>query len=326
MTIEDAKIKNLRGNVWVGVSRNSMINRILFLPTGYSIKKNIYDSISEDLKKYNEDKESIKTWSKDALVMEEKYFYEIKNINENHNLYEFKNKILIEGSLSPSNKVISLKKIDKEILEEKDFIKFLIIENDESLYFLSINSRKIIKKGRLLNISNKNSKDNKGTGISSNIVEINSGIHIPSNITAVFEKKAENLYVLDVSSFEKMLYLNEKNKEKAEKNLNKFLLGEYTISSDDWKVDFEDIDKIKDEIFKRNRAINRLSNFDNDSTFDIVKIKEAVSQLPEVKNRVIFDDDNNIVKVNKDNYKTFIGIIHNGIVKRLISGDVDVVL
>ncbi|MCR3955522.1 MAG: hypothetical protein NUK57_04440 [Gudongella sp.] len=312
-------------NVWVGIGRNSQINRILFLSTDSKVKKGIIDSISEDFEEYYNKKHQIEEFSKKSLVLEEKFYYKLEDIDEDHNLYNIKNKVFSNNSLHSHNKVISLKKIKNETIEDKDIVKFLLVDNQNELIFLSINSRKTIKDSGILNLKNITDGGIK-VGINSTYMEVDSGISIPNSISAIYNIAEKRLYVLNVIEFEKMVYVNEIRKRKAEINLDKFIDGKYTISSDKWNVEFENSKTIRENILNSSRAINRISSYENDSSYDIAKIKYAVDQLSENEKKVEFDYKNNKVRVNPLNYKTFIGIIHNGIVKRLISGDVEVVL
>ena len=53
---------------------------------------------------------------------------------------------------------------------------------------------------------------------------------------------------------------------------------------------------------------------------------QAVEQLTDDQIKVKFNKKKKVVEVNPDNYKTFIAIMHNDIVKRLILGDIEVVI
>ena len=55
----------------------------------------------------------------------------------------------------------------------------------------------------------------------------------------------------------------------------------------------------------------------------IDQIKQAVNRLNEDL-RVAFDDENNTILVTPETAKTFVGIINNIIVERLISGDIEI--
>lgn len=309
-------------NLWVGIGRNAKINRILHLPGNSTLKRELIKSTLESYKGYHSIKTSIGKWSRKALILEETYYIDINAIDEMHTLSNIKEKIFSRDSLSSTNEVISFGRKKEQNLEKNDSLKFLLVELQDEIIFLLINSRKTIKKANIFNIFNKS----EGVGIDSNIVEINSGIHIPERVTAVYDKVENRLYVLDVLGFENMLYIHEANKEKALEKYNKFVQGEYKLGTEKWMVEFDNSKLIKDEIIKSTRAVNRLAIYDNDSSYNIKQIRNAVNQLNNETSRVVFDDENNKVKVDVNNYKTFIGIIHNGIVKRLISGEVEVLL
>lgn len=319
-------------NIWVGVGRNTNISRVLHLSSNKLVKKEVSQSISKAYNIFTNEKSSIKKVSTNALILEEKYYYEEKDMELNPILGELKENLFSKNSLNTRNEIIKLRRIKSIDIEKNDIIKFLIIQKEDELLFLPINSNKVVKRANILNIfsSGENTKiatgNTKGTGLGTNIVEINSGVQIPESIAAVFDQTNNKLYVLNVIAFEKMLYINEKNKIQAKTNFDKFVSQDYRIGKENWHVEFHNANEIEKELFKSARAINRLAKYENDSEYTISKIKNAVDQLTADKEKVIFNSKKSKIEVNIDNYKTFIGIIHNGIIKRLISGEVDVLI
>ena len=72
--------------------------------------------------------------------------------------------------------------------------------------------------------------------------------------------------------------------------------------------------------------MRRLSKYShNNDNYEISKVKEAVDKLDKDK-RVIFDDNKKQIHVSPNSAKTFVGIIYNSIVERLISGEIEVTI
>ena len=108
--------------------------------------------------------------------------------------------------------------------------------------------------------------------VNSTILEINTTVPIPTDITVYFNGIKNRLYVLNILGFDKMLCISETNKIKAEEKFSEFISGEYIISNKKWKVKFDISEEILEEIKRSTGAINRISNFDNEFIDDADQI------------------------------------------------------
>lgn len=123
-----------------------------------------------------------------------------------------------------------------------------------------------------------------------------------------------------------MLTINENRKAKSQAVITKFVNGDYTISDSQYRFEGLDQDVVKQKLFSSARAVRRLSKYTEPSTsYSIDKIKLAVDRLDEGL-RVDFDDTSRIIRVTPETAKTFVGIINNVIVERLISGEVEIII
>lgn len=72
--------------------------------------------------------------------------------------------------------------------------------------------------------------------------------------------------------------------------------------------------------------MRRLSKYQpSQEQYSISRIKEAVEKLDE-NLKVNFDDDKKVIHITPETAKTFVGIIHNSIVQRLISGEIEIAI
>ncbi len=325
---------------WVGIGKNSQLNTMYTLNLTNLAKDEIAKELESSYKNFIDTTSDYAPFSKNALILEEKYYYNLNSdIIEQEYLSKLNDLVLKNESLADTSEVLHFKKNRHEItLDEvysnKDLsIKFILLQiyisdiNQKQLLFLSINTRKTLRSTTILDIKlNKEVKNELKTGLDTNIVQINKGIQIPQNITAVYDYSKKYLYVMDSSSFDKMLYIHEANTAKALAAINKFEKNEYKLGIEQWGITFVDMDSIKKKVSESARASSRLANFSSeDPIYPIKDIENAVKELKDSSLLITFDHNSKKINVNATNYKTFIGIIHNGIIKRLISGDTEVI-
>ena len=309
--------------VYLCTSKNSKLYKIHMLNTGDEEKREILKVFEGDLEKNLKNEPHLPKLKGNALIDDLAYFVEFSKIDENKDNYLMPFKAKIEELLeNPSVETVKFKKgkVKREdstkSLEAKEGIKFLIVQDDKSLYFLSISRNSILKNKTILNC-----------GMTNNAVTVKvpRGIQIPPTVTARLNREDKKLFVYDVNQFETMLTLNEHQKAKSKAVINKFIHGEYTISS--YKIKGLTEKNVTDELYSSARAVRRLSKYSqNNSNYPIEKVKEAVSHLENDELKVEFDDENNQIIVKKENVKTFVAIIHDSIVKRLISGEVELTM
>ncbi|KOS61638.1 hypothetical protein FJQ98_25210 [Lysinibacillus agricola] len=307
--------------IYVCTSKNSKLYRIYLLQTGDKEKQSIFNNFKSDLAKQRTKESNMNVLNGNALIEDIPYYLEFAKIAEKSYLHDFKEKI--ESLLNdPEENIIHFSKKSKskgEIknLEENEGIKFLIVQDEQSLYFLSIARNAVIKNKSILSVS-----------ITENttVVDVPKGIQVPPVVTARYDRADEKLFVYDVNRFESMLTLNENRKAKSQAVISKFAHGEYTISSAKYKFSGLDEDTVTQKLYSSARAVRRLSKYSaQDTDYSIEKIKEAVNKL-DVSLRVTFNDTNKTIEVTPDTAKTFVGIIHNSIVQRLISGEIEIAI
>ncbi len=306
--------------VWVGIFRNNRLDRILLLPND----KEFYEGIVDTL--YDEgaipiDFQNFGEFRSDALLLEEGYYIDLEKITKDHFLDMFAEKILEDRCLSLDNPVISFGRSGKvEIDETKETPKFLMIESEDAIIFLPIKTRGIIRKKRLMEFG---FFKKLSTGNQNVVHDINMGVPFPTTVCAIFNKLSQRLCVINNDDFESIIGTFERKKKKAIQNLELFESGELTVGVEEYRVTFCNLSNIKNEVLESKRLTTRLGIYDSKKSFPIKKIKQAMWKLPE-ELRIKFDDKGKFIEVNSINKKTFIGILHNSIVERVLSGEVEV--
>lgn len=307
--------------IYVCTSKNSKLYRMYWLQTGDKEKQKIYDNFEDDLDKKIKNEDHMELLNGNALIEDIPYFVDFNDILEESYLFNFKKEI--ENLLNNQvEKIIQFSHFGKKPekiknFEENEGIKFLIVQDETSLYFLAIAKNAVIKQKPILSFS-----------ITENttVVDVPKGIQIPPAVTARLDRNTKRLFVYDVNRFESMLTLNENRKAKSQATINKFIEGDYTISAEKYKFCGLDDDTVVQKLTSSARAVRRLSKYNvQETTYSISQIKEAVEKL-DPSLRVTFDDDNKTIQVTAETAKTFVGIIHNTIVQRLISGEIEIAI
>ncbi|MGG0293728.1 hypothetical protein ABEY30_14390 [Bacillus pacificus] len=307
--------------IWLCTSKNSKLHKIYLLQTGDSERKAIFKCFEDDLNRKLKTEQSMDKLNGNALIDDIPYYINLEEIQVTSYLQPFKEKI--EEILSDSPPTVlqfsknPLKREEVTNFEENEGVKFIIVQTDEAFYFLYAPSHSIIKNRVIMSFS---------ITENSTILEVPKGIQIPPVITARFSCVDKKLYVYDVNRFESMLTLNENRKAKSQAVLNKFIQGEYKIASENYIFKGLDDQAVQRKLSTSNRAIRRLSKYQPfQENYSIVQIKDAVSRL-DADLRVTFDDDKKVINVTPDTARTFVGIIHNSIVQRLISGEIEIAI
>ncbi|KRK97050.1 hypothetical protein FD04_GL001910 [Secundilactobacillus odoratitofui DSM 19909 = JCM 15043] len=133
-------------------------------------------------------------------------------------------------------------------------------------------------------------------------------------------------YVWNVTGHEYLFKLHEANRQIAKKIIGEFAAHSdgFLVSSDKYQVSLPDTEElfavVKDDL----RTINRLAKYRGGADdFDISKVKAANEKLNSV-DRVLINDEKKTITVNKECIGTFTALIHNLLLERLISGDVEI--
>lgn len=307
--------------IYVCTSKNSKLHRIYRLQTGTAEKEKIYNSFEDNLIEGISNEKNMKVLNGNALIEDIPYYVDFQDISEDSYLYSFK--FEIENLLSnQTERVIQFSHFGSKPeqvtnFEENEGMKFLIVQDSDYLYFLSIARNSVIKNKPILSFS-----------ITQNttIVDVPKGIQIPPTVTARLNRTSKRLHVYDVNRFESMLTLSENRKAKSQATVSKFITGDYTISTEKYRFSGLDDDLVTQKLNSSARSVRRLSKYNvPESGYSISQIKKAVDKLDEPL-RVHFDDDSKTIKVTPETAKTFVGIIHNIIVQRLISGDIEIAI
>lgn len=307
--------------IWVGTSKSANLHRIYMLQTGNPEREAIYECVEEDLKIKKEQESSLEQLNGNALIDDIPYYVDFTGINEGSYLFPFKEKVeIILSANSPSVIQFSknpLKSGEIKNFEENEGVKFIAAQTDHEIYFMYISNNSVIKNRVVMNFD---------INEHSTVLSIPKGIQIPPAVTARIDTATKRLYVYDVNKFESMLTVNENKKAKSQATLNKFISGEYKISAENYSFMGLDNPSVQQNLKMSSRAVRRLAKYQQPQTpYSISQIKEAVGKL-EAHLQVEFDDVNKTIIVNQQTAKTFVGIIHNGIVMRLISKEVEIAI
>lgn len=308
-------------NIWICTSKNSKLFRIYRLNTGDEERKGIWGCFHNDLNWKLKGESEMQELNGNALIEDIPYYIDFDSINEDNYLNSFREKIseVIENHptdiIQFSNNIFKPQDITN--FEEKEGIKFIIAQSEKSLYFLLVPTNAVLKNRSVMSFS-----ITEHTAIYS----VPRGIQVPSILTAKLDVENHRLFVYDVNRFESMLTLNENQKAKSRAVLKKFNEGQFKISTEKYTFSGLEDNNLYKELSLSKRAIRRLSKYHpSEETYSIEKIKKAVNKLDESL-KVKFDDEKRIIHVTPETAKTFVGIIHNSIVQRLISGEVEITI
>ncbi|NGZ74071.1 hypothetical protein [Saccharibacillus alkalitolerans] len=307
--------------IWVCTSKSAKLHRICLLQTDNDIREDIFKSFEDDLQTQQQNESSIVRFADSALIDDIPYFISLSDIATDDYLQPFKEKVT-EILDNPSTEVIRFSNNPTNAqgisnLEENEAIKFIIAQSNESLYFLEVPKSSVIKHRLVLTL---------GITQNSTVLKVPKGIQVPAEVTARVSCADRKLFVYDVNKFERMLTLNENQKAKSFTILDKFVSGEFKISSEDYTFTGLGAQDVRDELKKSIRATRRLAKYKPDpSPYSINKIKDAVNKL-DSSLQVSFDDSSKTIHVTADTAKTFVAIIYNSIVERLITGKVELAI
>ena len=311
-------------NLGIGILDNKKNFTEFFLNSDKKAINDVYDNLQKYLNDIPNLKDNCEEFNTNRLLSEESYWISIDELSNNNSFANCRFIALTAKNINDNVYTFtnysnfSFNTDMKESLTKPNGyskISCLMSELEDGRLLLSyINTRHSLKKPKLMNFS-----------VNQNTFTLNNdySIHIPQEITACFDKN--KLYVFSPINFDKMLGLNQTKLEQAKVVLNKFIDGDYKLLNENYTVEFEDVHVIQNNICKRTRNINRLSLYEDGSLWiNKDEIEKAVNQLQEDK-RIIFDSDKKIIKVNKKSFNTFVAMLNDGIIQRVISGDYDIV-
>ncbi len=306
--------------IWVCTAKSGKLQNIYLIQTDQPGRDAIYNHFRDSLVSGKEHESDMKPLSGGTLIDDIPYYVDVENINQESYLAPLQEKITQICSEHPSNILTFRKKVFKagepNFLEQNETVKFIIAQTQEELFFLSTVYAGIMTNKLIMGITSINQE--------ATFFDIPAGIPIPSTVTARYENG--KVYVYDVNRFESMLGLNEHKKAKSKDVIEKFKKAEYKLAEEAYTVKGLDQAEVIKELEDSARAVRRLAKYNSDVPhYPVEKIKAAVNRLSEDL-RVSFDDDSKTVSITVQNAKTFVAILHNGIIQRLISGEIDTLM
>ncbi|WP_054943786.1 hypothetical protein [Paenibacillus ihuae] len=314
-------------NVWIVTSKNNSLHNIYKVLIDKKGRENIQKLISENIEASLKINDDLMERSPKSLIDGDAYYFkrDRDDLEEVRKLgfEEFYTKIIENYQSLLNSEVLTFKKKLQEydsISEKPRFYIFEIKRDDQWLFaYAKIDSRALIRRRMLL-------EWNATLNSSSAVIDITEGVPLPDNVTALFEVQTDKLYVYDPFVFEKMLFIHETAKLKANENIHKFIQGEFTIGEEGYKVLGLDHSSVIKRIMQSARSINRIAKYNISESLESVRIiEEIMTLLPEERDKLHFNHVENTITVNEENYRTFVAVIHDSIVKRLISGEVQII-
>ncbi|WP_214818388.1 hypothetical protein [Exiguobacterium sp. s59] len=310
-------------HLYVCTAKNGKLHRFYNLIMGENDKNKIEKYIKTDLDTKKKSEFEMNELSGTALIEDLPYYVDMETVKKESYLYEFKEKInLLNDPKEVPPRVLQLKKRGKNKGDIKNFddnevSKFFIIVDEASLYFLQISRNATIQDTPFINMS---------VTSESKMISVDRGVQFPNIITSRLDLSSNRLYVYDVDRFESMLMQNESRTEKSKKVIEQFKIGKNHISKEKYKVKGLENKEVESMLLNSKRTVRRLSKYqDQKIQFEIAKIVSAVERLPSDK-KVDFNHEEKTITVTVESSKTFVGILHNVIVERLISGEVEVIV
>ncbi|WP_168735500.1 Kiwa anti-phage protein KwaB-like domain-containing protein [Cohnella fermenti] len=314
-------------NTWIVTSKNNKLHNLYKVLLDNEGRESIQALLSQNVEDSLQSNDILTERSPKSLIEGDPYFYKTDRNNPESlkalGLEEFYTKVVDNYEALRTSDVITFRKNLQEYNADSERPRFYIFEikrNDEQLFaYAQIDSKALVRKRKLL-------EWNASLNKSSAVIDITEGVPLPSNITAIFEATSDKLYVYTPFSFEKMLFIHEAAKLKANENIQKFIRGEFTIGNEGYNIKGLDQTVVSSKILKSSRSINRIAKYTASESLESVRtIENVMTLLPNENDKLQFNHTESIVVVNQDNYKTFVAVIHDSIVKRLISGEVQII-
>lgn len=302
----------------IGVGGIDRDNKILV----YSISKPDGMEMSEE---FNDKQTSVPKiedfieYDPKALINDEKFYIDLDNLKENSVFRHIKNAFCVstdlENLISDAEQIGLRKKDFKDLNSRELKLKFLILEKNDTFLFLYLNPySKILKNKKGINLGKKPTK-----------LSIQYAIVYPDYVSAFLDKKSKKLYIINPMDFEKMFNLKVVRLEKAKNILQKFKNEEYTIGNTEIVVKFGEAVDLETKAYFKTRQINYLSNYNpDDAPFKTSRIVEAVNSLDQKYRFDINEQSKSIFIENEHQFKTFVGILHDSIIQRILSGKYEV--
>jgi len=261
-----------------------------------------------------------------SLIDGDNYFIYLCEENkaeiENSNLLEFYSKLIINQEKFKDSDVFTFKRTLTSYDKEKEKPRFYMFEIEtktkQFIAFSLIDSKNVVRKRSFLEWS-------PTVNNNSSVVDISEGVPLPDSITGLYERDTNKFYVYKPFDFDKMLYLHEASKEKAKANMGQFQTGKLTIGKEGYTVKGFEKEIVREKIMTSVRSINRIAKYDGSDSQESIEVIEKVMEKLEIDDQLEFDHDGKKVITNEYNYKTFVGVIHDSIVQRLISGDINII-
>lgn len=299
-------------NVGVGVidSKNRISVYSISKPSNLNERSSlkIEDEIQDTLVNKDVDVSHYMEYSEEALIAEDSFYLSLNSLDSKNQFYYIKEGLLKDKLLVNAEQIGLRRKDIERLINKKERIKFLIIENQNNFYFCNINQRTQIIKNK------------KGISIGSleNRFSIEYGIVFPEYISAVLDKSTNFLSIVSVKDFERMFNLKVVRFTQAEAILEKFKSQEYSVGKDNIKVKFSKDVSIYKKEYGKTRQITYLSGYNQSSSnYSTDSINNAMSHLKSTERIKISEGVMTIE--NPSQFKTFVAILHDSIVHRILS-------
>lgn len=273
----------------------------------------ILDSIKDDMESSLSNKEVdvsyFGAYDNQALIDDNNFFLELQDLDSDSEFFYIKEGLTDIDSLSDVEQISLTAKDFKKIEESNQVMKFFILEMETRFLLCRINPYNQI-------IKNKKGLKFVGTESGSTSFDIFYGIVFPEYVSAVLEKTTKRLSIVSPFDFEKMFNLKVVRMAQAQNVFNLFKSGTNTIGKSHIKVTFSQslsVEKL------RTRQITYLSSFDKSQveSYEVHNITEAMKHLStEDQLKVV----NNTIDVQTEKQlKTFVAILHNSILHRMLT-------
>lgn len=309
---------------------NDNVNRVINIGLNTVAKTKLASSVffgNPEVKDFEEASKSLENFNENALIGEDPYVETLtKESSEWLTIQKVVNGITnntqIKKLKAPNYRFIVL----EEIKQYGYLLHIIPIERGAKIVNKSFSWRIV---GAVLGSVGTNTEDVVAEFDDKPFINLNFKIITTVQVVLDDEEKiikSMTQFVYCVNEHQYAFKLHEINQEKAKRNLENFAnnIANYSISKENYSVEVKDYQKIFARVKDEARTVNRLAKYSGGAKdFGLAKIKQA-NNLLAAKDRVSIDDDNKKIVVDEHCIGTFTALIHNLLLQRLISGDIEI--
>ncbi|MEY8444033.1 hypothetical protein AALA52_07250 [Lactococcus ileimucosae] len=168
-------------------------------------------------------------------------------------------------------------------------------------------------------------KHKKGFGLGKFPTEINItyGIIYPQFVSAILEKGNHRLSVVNPVDFERMFNIKAVKFAQARSVFKSFKNKTFKLGVDKIEIEFSDDVDLESKEYYKTRQITYLASYsENNAQYETSKIEEAMQHLNDEQRLKIIDSK--IVISTPIQFKTFVAILHNSILLRILSDEYEI--